>query len=268
MSFGDILGQIMQQGLGGQTQTRGRLQQTADNMGGQPGGGLEAIFGQLQGALAGMGGGAAGAGGGAMGGLADRARDFLGQNQVGGLSGAQIGGIGAAAGALLGGGLGGAAKGGAMAMLGTLALGALKAAREAQAASAPADPALEPGEIRAVTGEDSEKLVLRAMISAAKADGNIDQTEMQKIIGKISADDVTPAEKQFVLDEMSRPLDVRALAAEARNPAQAAQVYAASILSIDADTDAEKAYLRELAQALALDPAAVDQIHRMTGVPA
>lgn len=266
MSFGDILGQIMQQGLGGQTQTRDRVQQTANNMGGQPGGGLEAIFGQLQGALAGMGGGA-GAGG-SMGGLADRARDFLGKDQVGGLSGAQIGGIGAAAGALLGGGLGGAAKGGAMAMLGTLALGALKAAREAQAAAAPADAALEPGEIRAVTGEDSEKLVLRAMISAAKADGNIDQTEMQKIIGKISADDVTPAEKQFVLDEMARPLDVDALAAEVGNPAQAAQVYAASILSIDADTDAEKAYLRELARALSLDPAAVDQIHKMTGVPA
>ena len=270
MSFGDILGQIMQQGLGGQAQTRGRLQQTADNMGGQAGGGLEAIFGQLQSALTGVGAGGAG---GSMGGLADRARDFLGKEQVGGLSGAQIGGIGAAAGALLGGGLGGAAKGGAMAMLGTLALGALKAAREAQAAAAPADQALEPAEIppaeiRAVTGEDSEKLVLKAMISAAKADGNIDQTEMQKIIGKISTDDVTPAEKQFVLDEMARPLDVGALAAEARNPAQAAQVYAASILSIDADTDAEKAYLRELAQALALDPAAVDQIHRMTGAPA
>ena len=106
------------------------------------------------------------------------------------------------------------------------------------------------------------------MISAAKADGQIDQGEMQKIIGKISSDQVTPEEKQFVLDQMAQPLDVAALAAEARNPAQAAQVYAASILAIDADSDAEKAYLRQLAQALNLPPEAVAQLHQMTGVPA
>ncbi|HET9068635.1 MAG TPA: tellurite resistance TerB family protein [Amaricoccus sp.] len=265
MSFGNILGQIMQQGLGGQAQTRDRLQTTAENM--DQGGGLQAIFGQLQNALAGA-GGAGGAGGG-MGGFGDRARDFLREDQVGGLSGAQIGGIGAAAGALLGGGLGGAARGGAMAVLGTLALGALKraqAVREADAAAAA--PAIEESEIRAVTGADSEKLVLRAMISAAKADGQIDQAEMQKIIGKISTDQVTAEEKQFVLEEMGRPLDIGALAAEARNPAQAAQVYAASILAIDADTSEEKAYLAELARALRLAPEAVAQLHQMTGVPA
>jgi len=269
MSFGNILGQIMQQGLGGQTQTRDRLQTTAENM--DQGGGLQAIFGQLQNALAGAGG--AGGAGGAMGGFGDRARDFLREDQVGGLSGAQIGGIGAAAGALLGGGLGGAARGGAMAVLGTLAIGALKRAQAAREADAAGDrtgaaPAIEESEVRAVTGADSEKLVLRAMISAAKADGQIDQAEMQKIIGKISTDQVTAEEKHFVLEEMGRPLDIGALAAEARNPAQAAQVYAASILAIDADTSEEKAYLAELARALRLAPEAVAQLHQMTGAPA
>lgn len=261
MSFGNILGQIMQQGLGGQTGTRERLQTTADNMDQRDG--LQGIFGQIQEALGGAGGP-----GGAVGGFADKARDFMRQEQVGGLSGAQIGGIGAAAGALLGGGLGGAARGGAMAVLGTLALGALKRAQAAREASGDAAPTVAPSEIRAVTGEDSEKLVLTAMISAAKADGQIDQTEMQKIIGKISSDQATAAEKQFVLDQMARPLDVAALAAEVRNPAQAAQVYAASILAIHADTDQEKAYLRQLAQALGLAPEAVAQLHQMTGVPA
>ena len=66
MSFGDILGQIMQQGLGGQAQTRGRLQTTADNM--DQSGGLGSIFGQLQNALGGAGGP-----GGAVGGFADKA---------------------------------------------------------------------------------------------------------------------------------------------------------------------------------------------------
>jgi len=261
MSFGDILGQIMQQGLGGQAQTRGRLQTAADNM--DQSGGLGSIFGQLQSALGGVGGP-----GGAAGGFADKARDFMREDQVGGLSGAQIGGIGAAAGALLGGGLGGAARGGAMAVLGTLALGALKRAQAARETSAAGPATIDPGEIRAVTGADSEKLVLKAMISAAKADGQIDQAEMQKIIGKISTDSVTPEEKQFVLDQMAQPVDVAALAAEARNPAQAAQVYAASILAIDADSDQEKAYLADLARALELPREAVAQLHEMTGVPA
>ena len=265
MSFGDILGQIMQQGLGGQTQTRDRLQTTAQNLD-RSGGGLDSIFGQLQGVLGRAGIDTSGAGQAASG-FAEKAKDFMRQDQVGGLSGAQVGGIGALAGALLGGGLGGAARGGAMAVLGTLALGALKRAQAGQAgAAAPAQ--VEPEEVKALTGPETERTLLKAMISAAKADGQIDQDEMKKIIGKISTDQVTPEEKQFVLDQMATPLDVAGLAAEARNPAQAAQIYAASILAIDVDSDQEKRYLQDLAGALRLDAATVAQLHQMTGAPA
>lgn len=187
MSLGDILGQMMQQGLGGQGTQNPRLQNATQNLGGSSGGGgLDAIFGQLQGALGRAGIDTAGLQQSA-GGFADKASDFMRKDQVGGLSGAQIGGIGAVAGALLGGGLGGAARGGAMAVLGTLALSALKnaqARRAGQAAPAP----VEPHELEAVTAPENEKLLLTAMISAAKADGTIDQTEMQKIIGRISKD--------------------------------------------------------------------------------
>ena len=71
-----------------------------------------------------------------------------------------------------------------------------------------------------------------------------------------------------MLEEMRAPLDIQALAAEARTPAQAAEIYAASLLAIDIDTDNERQYLRDLAQALKLDPATVDQLHQMTGAPA
>ena len=119
-----------------------------------------------------------------------------------------------------------------------------------------------------MTGADSEKLVLKAMISAAKADGQIDQGEMQKIIGKISSDQVTPEEKQFVLDQMAQPLDVAALAAEARTrPRRRRSTPPRSSPSTPTATQ-EKAYLRQLAQALNLPPEAVAQLHQMTGVPA
>ena len=238
-------------------------QTTAQNLD-QPAGGLGGILAQLQGAL----GGAGGAGG-AGGGFADRAQDFLRKDQVGSLSGAQVGGIGAIAGALLGGGLGGAARGGAMAVLGTLALSALKSA-QAKRAGAPARRrrAATPDEIAAITGPDAERLLLRAMISAAKADGQIDQAEMQKVIGRLAEDSVTADEKQFVLDQMAAPVDVAALAAEVRSPAQAAEVYAASLLAINVDSDAERGYLSDLARALGLDDATVAELHRMTGAPA
>ena len=193
------------------------------------------------------------------------------KDQVGGMSGAQLGGIGAMAGALLGGGVGGAARGGALAVLGTLALGALKSAQaKAQAAQPGAAPQLtvEPTEVAAVTGPDAEKLMVRAMISAAKADGQIDQAEMQKIIGKVSAEGVTPEEKAFVMAELGAPVDIDALAADVGSQAQAAGVYAASLMAIDVDTEAEKAYLRQLAAKLGLDAATVTQLHQMTGAPA
>jgi len=274
MSFANIVGQLLQQGMAGQTQTRGRLQQTA----GQSGGGLDQMLGAL------LGGGGAGARGpaGAAGGLGDLAglaQQFLGSQQVGGMTGAQAGGVGALVGAVLGGG-GGAAKGavggGAMAILGTLALTALKNYQAGASGSAAAAPAAHTGygappvveeEVRAVTDPATERLIVRAMISAAKADGQVDKTEMQRIVGQIDTDGVSEAERQFVIDEMTRPLDIDGLAAEVRTPAVAAEVYAASILAIDIDTDAERQYLRDLARRLGLDAGTVQRLHQLTGAP-
>lgn len=264
MSFGNIIGQMLEQGLGGQTQGRTRVANSAQSIGAQ--GGIEGLLGSLQGALGGQGG--AGGAGGALGGFAEMAKQFLSKDQVGGLSGAQVGGIGALAGAVLGRGVGGAARGGAMAVLGTLALSALKNAQAKSGQNAAtADVTLTPEDVAGISGPEAERLMLRAMISAAKADGQIDQAEMEKIIGKASADGVTEEEKAFVMAELRAPVDLAALAAEVRSPAQAAELYAASLLAIDVDSEAEKAYLRELASALRLQPAAVAELHRMTGAP-
>ncbi len=273
MSFGNIVGQLLQQGMAGQSQTRGRLQQAA----GQSGGGLDQMLGSL---LGGSGGAGAGASAGGLGNLAGLAQQFFGNKQVGGMTGAQAGGLGALVGAVLGGG-GGAAKGavggGAMAILGTLALTALKnyqAGATATAADAPAarlgdtPPPLAPDEVQAVTDPATEQLIVRAMISAAKADDQVDQTEMQRIVGQIDTDGVTEAERQFVIDEMARPLDLAGLVAEVKSPAVAAEVYAASILAIDIDSEAERHYLRALAQGLGLDTGTVQRLHQLTGAPA
>lgn len=272
MSFGNIIGQLLQQGMAGQTQTRGRLQRTAS----QPAPGLEQMLGAVLGGVSGQGAAGGAAAGGGLGNLAGMAQQFLGGQQVGGLTGAQAGGLGALAGALLGGG-GGAAKGalggGAMAMLGTLALTALKNYQSGAAAAPAAAPTGQPApvapeEIEAVTDPATERLILRAMISAAKADGQIDRQEMQAIAGHLSGEGVTDAERQFVLDEIARPLDLASLAAEVKSPAVAAEVYLASLLAIDIDTEEERQYLRDLARAIGLDAGTVQRLHEMTGAPA
>jgi len=283
MSFGNILGQLLEQGISGQSQTQARIGTSARNVA-QGGQGIEQILGSLQsmlgGAAAGAGSTTAGMGSGGtaqaspLGGLAEAAKAFLGQPQAGGMTGAQLGGLGAVAGALLGGGGGavrGAAGGGAMAILGTLALAAVQNARAgshtAPSAQLTTDATPLQADVAAVTSEEGERLALQAMIAAAKADGQIDQDEMNRILGRLDADDVTDAERRFVLDEIRKPLDPADLAKDVRNHAQAAEVYAASLLAIDIDSEAERAYLRNLAAALRLDPGVVSFLHRTTGAP-
>lgn len=265
MSFGNIISQVLQNGVGDSSHTRDRVGNAARNLDGG-GAGMGGIFGQIQDAL-GRAGIDTSSAGSAAGGFQEKAGNFLRKEQVGGLSGGQIGGIGAVAGALLGGGLGGAARGGAMAVLGTLALGALKRAQSKNAGGDPDQVSVEQEEVEEVTGPETERLTLRAMISAAKADGHIDQQEMGRIAGQLDSKSVTAEEKQFVLEELSRPIDLAALAAEVKSPAQAAQVYGASILTIDGANAEERQYLSELAAALNLDGATVRELHGLTGAP-
>jgi uncharacterized membrane protein YebE (DUF533 family) len=272
MSFGNIIGQMLGQGLAGQSSTQARVGQSAQNIA-QGGQGMEQILGSRQSMLGGGAPAAGRASGGGLGGLAAAAQSMLNSPQMGGMSGAQVGGLGALAGALLGGRGGavkGAAGGGAMAILGTLALGAMQNAR-AGGSSAPgtgfAAGAPSQQEVASVTSEEGERLALRAMIAAAKADGQVDPTEMDRILGQMKTDEVSESERRFVLDELHKPLDVAEIAREVNTPAQAAEVYAASLLAIDIDTDGEREYLRNLAAALRLDPGVVAFLHQTTGAP-
>lgn len=276
MSFGNILGQIMRDGMTSQSRTRDRFTTGARNLD-QAGGGLGGIFERLQGAQ----GGRSVSGSGGQGGLTDMARDFLGGKQAGGFTGGQIGGIGAAVGAMLGGGIGGAAKGGALAVLGTLAIGALRGAGgqgtmqetgmdESGAGARPVQRTddVSDAELASLTGDEAERLMLSTMISAANADGRIDAGEMRAILGKLDESDATDAERDAVMDEIRDPLTPQALAGRVQGEAQGAQAYAAAILAVDGTSAQAQAYLHDLAEALRLDAGTVERLHGMTGTPA
>jgi uncharacterized membrane protein YebE (DUF533 family) len=103
--------------------------------------------------------------------------------------------------------------------------------------------------------------LLRAMIAAAKADGHIDAEEQSNIFAQMDKLPLDADDKAFVMDELRRPLDVDAVAAGARSPEEAAEIYAASLLAIDVNNAAERGYLALLAARLRLDDKLVAHLH-------
>ena len=109
------------------------------------------------------------------------------------------------------------------------------------------------------------KVMIQAMIGAAKSDGEIDQEEQQKIVSHLG-DDVTEQERQFVLSEMRAPLDIDALVRSVPSGSEA-QVYMMSLMAIDLDHEKEARYLDSLRQKLDLSEDAVNAIHTKLGMP-
>ncbi len=182
---------------------------------------------------------------------------------------AASGAVGAILGSLLGGGSGavkGAVGGGGLGMLASLAMAALKNAGQAPSGESNLLKELaKPVEEQNL--EDDAQVIVKAMINAAKADGKIDKSEIDKIIGKLDDDGLDQKEKDFFIAEANKPMDMHAVVSSAANkPEMAAQIYAASMLAIEVDTAAEQRYMRNLASGLGLDAQVVAYIDRTMGV--
>lgn len=107
-------------------------------------------------------------------------------------------------------------------------------------------------------------LMLRAMIQAAKSDGKIDDSEREKLLGKLG--DISTQERDFVNAELAAPIDVKGLARQVPGGMEA-QVYAMSIMGIDLDNQTEAQYLHDFAAELGIDKRNVNHIHEQLGVP-
>lgn len=209
--------------------------------------------------------------------LAGRARETL--NSAGGLGGIAASGV---AGGLLGllvgggkkkrGGLSGMLSHGGAAMLGALASQAYQSWQRGQApaqapvatpqAAAQVEPRFLPAAAPAADGGPFELAVIRAMIAAAKADGHIDAEEQKRIFDQVGAFQLDAESKAFVFDALGAPVTVSEIAALARTPEQAAEIYLASRLAMDPDSPAERAYLEALAHRLQLPADLVAHLDR------
>ncbi|MEL6168048.1 MAG: DUF533 domain-containing protein [Pseudomonadota bacterium] len=111
--------------------------------------------------------------------------------------------------------------------------------------------------------ESNAKLMIRAMIQAAKADGEIDDDERARILEHLG--EIDDEERAFVEAELAKPADVAALAAETGDQMKA-QVYATSLMAVRVDTASEASYLDGLAAALGLTDAQRADIHKAMGL--
>lgn len=245
--FSSLINSFMQNAMSqsGGSRINNALGQLSSTGGGQ-GGGLDGILGQLGG------------------GLRSAASNPL-----------QAGGIGAVTGALLG-GRGGAVGGGALALLASVAIQSMQGAGQQTADGAVgAQGGQLPLGMREPENADEEaavesqaQLVLKGMINAAKADGQISPAEMQRILSKLEEAGADAEMQQWVMSQMAEPLDLAGFIGEIPSAEVAAEVYAGSLLAIEVDTDAEREYLKQLAEGTGLHPLVVNQIHQTLGVAA
>jgi uncharacterized membrane protein YebE (DUF533 family) len=114
-------------------------------------------------------------------------------------------------------------------------------------------------------GATDPVLLLRAMIAAAYADGALDVAERGRITSRLDQAGLTDEERDFLRRELDAPRPLAEIAAAATSREDAEQVYAASLLAVEVDTDAERAYLEELRRALGIYPAEASAIARSVG---
>jgi Protein of unknown function (DUF533) len=117
----------------------------------------------------------------------------------------------------------------------------------------------------AVDSDDKEQeavLLIRAMIAAANADGAIDEEERSKILKKLEALDLSVQEHSFIVKELLSPAGLGDIVAQVNSPETAKMIYTVSLLTIEVDTDAERAYMKTLAQQLGLNESDLDDIYR------
>ena len=153
-------------------------------------------------------------------------------------------------------------KVGAVAAIGGLAYAAWKNYQQNQGSAAPAQSNFIPPPSDRQATDALGMTLTRAMIAAARADGQLDGTEREQIMARLRELELTPSDRTTVVNEIDHPVDVDALVAAATTPEIASEIYVASRLAIDVDTPAEEAYLKDLATRLQLAPPRVAELDR------
>ena len=151
---------------------------------------------------------------------------------------------------------------GSLAVLGNLAYQAYQKYQQGQQSQ----PTIEQNQFDVLNSEqqaDAGALILRTMIAAAASDGDI-SIEEQQIIAKEAGEN--PQLAEWLEQEVQNPISVQEIAQLAGNDtALAANLYLAARLVCQELSRKEIVFLAELAKALGLDDALVEQLEKQAG---
>ncbi len=111
--------------------------------------------------------------------------------------------------------------------------------------------------------EAQSKLMLRAMLQAAQIGGGLSAADKSTILAQLDSD-TDPQTKSFVKQQLDAPLGIQALANEAGEQMRE-QIYVTTLATLRSGTEAESAYLKQLAQALSLDEATCARLREQVG---
>jgi uncharacterized membrane protein YebE (DUF533 family) len=109
-------------------------------------------------------------------------------------------------------------------------------------------------------------LLVRAMISTAAIDGQIDPTERQRIVDRATRAGLAQAELEALGRELDAPVAPYVLLGQVRSRELAEQLYVVSLLAVQVDNEAEKTYLRALPLVLGMRSDEVARLHARLGV--
>lgn len=150
---------------------------------------------------------------------------------------------------------------GSLAALGSLAYKAYQSYQNNQTSQT--DNLSEEAFTTAQQTEDSGALILRTMLAAAISDGVLDNRERDLIVQEGGND---PELQQWLEQEIANPISVNEIARIVGNDtALATQVYLAARMVCQDLSRKEIVFLSQLAQALNLDDALVEQLEKQAG---
>ena len=158
------------------------------------------------------------------------------------------------------------AKLGSLAVLGNLAYQAYQAYQNYQKSQQNSQPNISENAFDVLNSSshvDAGELILRTMIAAAAADGEITEDEKQTIANEAGNN---PELAQWLEQEIQNPISINEIARLVGNDtALASNVYLAARLVSKDLSRKEIIFLADLAQALGLDDALVEQLEKQAG---
>ena len=148
-------------------------------------------------------------------------------------------------------------KYGSIAAIGTVAF---QAYRQWQSSNGQTVSDVQPVERNKIEADQHSRLMLRAMIAAANADGHIDANEMKSIEGQLRQLNLGSEGENWFQSELRSPASPVELSNHVHSETEAAELYLTSSMLLDESIPVDRAYLDQLAQALRLDRGLVQQL--------